>query len=179
MPENMDRENLIQTARDTTKDVFATMLGMEAVPLATRTEEGGPGPSDGVVGIIGIAGTWVGTGIVICQAGLACKAASAMMMTEYTSVNEEVLDAMGEITNMIIGNIKTNLEDRYGTMGISVPTVVFGRNFATRTVSRGEWVIVSFVVADEDFQVHVNLALNPNQPQTVVPGFVRTEPVLA
>jgi chemotaxis protein CheX len=103
-----------------------------------------------------------------------------MLMSEYTSVVDDVLDAMGEITNMIIGNIKTVLEDRYGQMGISVPTVVYGRNFATRTVSRGEWVIVSFSVGGQILQVHINLARNPAESsESIVPGFRRTEPVLA
>jgi len=177
--EQMDRDYLVRIAQSTTQEVFSTMLMMEATPLAARAEDGGPGPTDGVVGIIGIAGAWVGTGIVICKASLACRASSAMMMAEYDTVNEDVLDAMGEITNMIIGNIKTNLEERYGVMGISVPTVVYGRNFATRTVSRGEWVIVLFEIGGEEFQVHINLAPNPANTAPVTPGFLRTEPVLA
>ena len=30
-----------------------------------------------------------------------------MLMTEYTAICEDVLDAVAEITNMIIGNVKT------------------------------------------------------------------------
>ena len=33
-----------------------------------------------------------------------------MLMTESTAVNEEVLDAVAEMTNMIIGSVKTDLE---------------------------------------------------------------------
>lgn len=180
MAEQMDLDFLIETVKSTTRDVFSTMLMMEAEPQSTRADDGAPGPTDGVVGIIGIAGSWVGTGIIICCPELACRASSAMLMSEYTTVVDDVLDAMGEITNMIIGNIKTALEDRYGQMGISVPTVVYGRNFATRTVSRGEWVIVNFSVGGQVLQVHINLAPNPVEGNaTVVPGFKRTEPVLA
>lgn len=179
MAEKMDLEFLIETVKSTTRAVFSTMLMMEAEPLSNRDEEAGPGPTDGVVGIIGIAGSWVGTGIIICCQDLACRASSSMLMSEYTTVNDDVLDAMGEITNMIIGNVKTVLEDRYGPMGISVPTVVYGRNFATRTVSRGEWVIVRFSVGGQTLQVHLNLAANPADNSRVVPGFRRTEAVLA
>lgn len=180
MAETIDLDFLIEAVKSTTRDVFSTMLMMEAEPQPILPGKGVPGPTDGVVGIIGIAGTWVGTGIIICTPELACQASSSMLMCEYATVNDDVLDAMGEITNMIIGNIKTMLEDRYGSMGISVPTVVYGRNFATRTVSRGEWVIVSFKVAGQVLQVHINLAPNPSQgAHHVVPGFVRSDAVLA
>ena len=180
MAETMDLEFLIETVKSTTRDVFSTMLMMEADPQEMRAEGSAPGPTDGVVGIIGIAGSWVGTGIIICCPELACRASGAMLMSEYATVNDDVLDAMGEITNMIIGNTKTVLEERYGPMGISVPTVVYGRNFATRTVSRGEWVIVCFSVGGQILQVHLNLAANPAESNhRIVPGFRRTEAVLA
>jgi len=184
----MDTDLLVETVKSTTKDVFGTMLMMEAEPVRVSrfpsstdgtTNADHAGLVDGVVGIIGIAGSWVGTGIIMCSPDLACKASSAMMMSEYAAVNGEVLDAMGEITNMIIGNIKTSLEDRYGAMGISVPTVVYGRNFATRTVSRGEWVIIGFRAADENLEIHINLAPNPRSGDKITPGFIRTEALIA
>lgn len=184
----MDTEFLIEMVKLNTREVFSTMLMMEAEPTRVRrvpsstdstTNADHAGLVDGVVGIIGIAGTWVGTGIIMCSPELACQASSAMMMSEYNAVNGEVLDAVGEITNMIIGNIKTSLEERYGSMGISVPTVVYGRNFATRTVSRGEWVVLGFRVGAESMEIHINLALNPRAEEKVTPGFIRTEPVLA
>ena len=52
-----------------------------------------------------------------------------MLMTEASAVNEEVLDAMAELTNMVIGNVKTKLESQLGPLGLSIPTVVYGRNF--------------------------------------------------
>ncbi len=56
-----------------------------------------------------------------------------MLMTEAPSVNEDVLDAVAELTNMIIGNVKTELEAQVGPLGLSIPTVVYGRNFQTKT----------------------------------------------
>ncbi len=59
-----------------------------------------------------------------------------MLMTEAPSVNEDVLDAVAELTNMIIGSVKTDLESQLGPLGLSIPTVVFGRNFRTRSAGR-------------------------------------------
>jgi chemotaxis protein CheX len=52
-----------------------------------------------------------------------------MLLAEDSSVSEEVLDAIAEVTNMIIGHVKSSLERHLGPLGLSIPTVVFGRNF--------------------------------------------------
>ena len=66
-----------------------------------------------------------------------------MLMTESTAVDEDVLDAVAELTNMIIGSVKTDLEQHLGPLGLSIPTVVFGRNFKTRTSANTEWIVVA------------------------------------
>ena len=82
-------------------------------------------------------------------------------MAEYTSVNEDVLDAIAEITNMIIGNVKTLLEVDLGPMGLSIPTVIFGRNFASRTAGTFEWSVVPFVLDGE--KIHIQICLAPQK----------------
>jgi chemotaxis protein CheX len=67
-----------------------------------------------------------------------------MLMTEATAVNEEVLDAMAELTNMIVGNVKTELESKLGPLGLSIPTVVYGRNFKTKTAGTTDWISLRF-----------------------------------
>ena len=47
---------------------------------------------------------------------------------------------MAELTNMIIGSVKTDLESQLGPLGLSIPTVVFGRNFKTRSAGTAEWI---------------------------------------
>ena len=65
-------------------------------------------------------------------------------MTPYDAIDEDVLDAVAEVTNMIIGNVKTALENRLGAMGLSTPTVIYGRNFQTRSSGNQEWTVVPF-----------------------------------
>src|SRR5690242_5016273 len=84
-------------------NVFSTMLGLELPPAEIALEHGTPEPNDGVVSFIGIAGTWAGTGSITCSPTLACKICSQMLMVEAAAVDAEVLDAVAELTNMIIG----------------------------------------------------------------------------
>jgi chemotaxis protein CheX len=69
------------------------------------------------------------------------------------SVNEDVLDAVAEVSNMIIGNVKTFLEDRLGSMALSIPTVVFGRNYQTRSAHVLQWTVVPFRSGGEIMEV--------------------------
>ena len=149
-------ESLVRSAGD----VFSTMLGSELASAEVTIERITADPNDGVVSFIGIAGTWVGTGSLTCSPTVACRICAAMLMTEAPAVNEDVLDAVAELTNMIIGSVKTDLESELGPLGLSIPTVVFGRNFKTRSAGTAEWIHVRFLWDDEPLLIKMCLAAN-------------------
>jgi chemotaxis protein CheX len=166
MPEGITEEKLAQAIRESTKEVFSTMLGLEVEPMNSYIENSAPGPSEGVVSLIGLAGRWVGTGSVSCSPEFARKASSQLLMTEFGAVDAEVLDAVAEITNMIIGNVKTVIEEDLGPLGLSIPTVIYGRNFTTRSVGKNEWVVVPFLSDGERMEVQLCLAPAKNGQST-------------
>ncbi|HTX36187.1 MAG TPA: chemotaxis protein CheX [Bryobacteraceae bacterium] len=141
----MKLEELIVTGiRHATTEVFSTMLGVELESAEVSIEAGEPEANDGVVSLIGLAGPWVGTGSVTCSPEVACRVCSQMLMTEASAVNEEVLDAVAELTNMIIGGVKNGLEPELGALCLSIPTVVFGKNFRTKSAGTAEWIVLRF-----------------------------------
>lgn len=134
------------------------MMGIEPHRGTPSIDSPGPGPIGGVSAMVGIVGTWSGTGAVSCDEALACKLAGAMLMSQYDKVDDDVLDAMGEIANMVIGNIKTNLESDLGALQLGVPTVTYGRDFATRSTVKTSWTLVPFECDGETLFVQVLLA---------------------
>ena len=155
----MNLEHSIEEAlRASTRRVFTTMLGTEGEGGEVSLEATTPEANDGVVALIGVAGPWTGTGCVSCSPKLACAICSRMLMTETTSVNDEVLDAIAELTNMIIGGAKTDLETELGPLGLSIPTVIYGRNFKTKSAIHSEWVVVRFRLDDERLEIKLCLA---------------------
>src|SRR5690242_19577030 len=124
---SIDHEQLIGIVRAATTEVLSTMFGMEVTEEPAYTEQAGAPSTEGVLAFVGLAGKWAGTGALGCSASLACYLCSQMLMTEYTAMNDEVLDAVAELTNMIIGNVKPQLEEQLGPMGLSIPTVFYGR----------------------------------------------------
>lgn len=168
----LSHNELVQIVRAATDEVCVTMLAVNPEQRDAYQDTTAALSSNGVVSLIGLAGAWIGTGSISCSANLACKVAGCLMMTEYDSVTDEVLDAVAEVTNMIIGNVKTSLEEHLGPMGLSIPTVIHGRNFASRTVGTQEWSIVPFTIAGEILEVQLCLAQNreAGRPRLSVAG---------
>jgi chemotaxis protein CheX len=151
---------IVGCIKQASANVFAMMLGVEIGEGEVSVENGTPESNDGIVALIGLAGSWTGAGMISCTPALACRICSQMLMTESTAVDEEVLDAVAELTNMIIGSVKTDLEEHLGPLGLSIPTVVFGRNFRTRSAGTTEWIAVRFHWDGECLLVRVCLARN-------------------
>jgi chemotaxis protein CheX len=157
----MDQQKIVDTVSRAAKDVFGTMLGLEIEVGEPFDEKTFPPESQKVVALIGLAGQWIGTGVIGCSPEFACRIASIMLMAEYQAVNEDVLDAMAEMANMIFGNVKTELEEDLGGLGLSIPTVIFGRNFATRSVGQQAWTVFPLKAGSDEMEL--KFCLMPNR----------------
>ncbi len=152
------QELITDSIQKAAAEVFSTMLAVELPPGEIAIEQVSPPVNDGVVSLIGLAGPWVGLGSIACSPAVACRICSLMLMMETTAVNEDVLDAVAELTNMVIGSVKNDLETHLGQLALSIPTVVFGRNFKTRSAGSSEWIVVRFPWEGEKFAVKLFLA---------------------
>ncbi|MCX6592952.1 MAG: chemotaxis protein CheX [Acidobacteria bacterium] len=166
-------EQLADMVRNATLDVCSTMLGVEATAQPFQLTGTMSGPQDGVFATVGMAGRCTGSGTLAMNETLARKLAGTFMMSEYESVNGDVLDAIGEMANMVVGNVKTELEGIMGTIGLSIPTVVFGRNFRTKNLSKTAVVTISFMC--DGSELLVSLALNETELEEseVTSGFLQ------
>ncbi len=171
----MEQEVIVKTVSKATKDVFGTMLGLEIEIGESYIETASPAESQKVVALIGLAGQWIGTGVIGCSPEFACRIASLMLMAEYPGVNEDVLDAMAEMANMIFGNVKTELEEQLGVLGLSIPTVIFGRNFATRSVGQQAWTIFPIKAGDDEMEL--KFCLMPNRDLQMSHRHARVQPI--
>jgi chemotaxis protein CheX len=166
----MTNPEMVTAITTSTREVFSMMLGID-VTAGEPFLDDSAGTDSGVLALLGLAGAWVGTGSISCSADMACRIASQMLMAEYPSINDEVLDAMAEVANMVIGNVKTKLEETLGTMNLSTPTVIYGRNFETRRVGSREWVSVPFRCEGGIVNVQVCLAEAKAGGTVFRPGF--------
>ena len=152
------RQMLVEAIQKAAHEVFVTMLDLEPVTGDAFTESLPQPSGDGLVAFVGLSGRWAGIGSVCCPTALACNWSGRMLMTECTSLDADVLDAVAELTNMLIGNVKTELEAKLGPMGLSIPTVIFGRNFQMKSARNVEWTVVPFTCEGERFEIKLCLA---------------------
>ena len=78
-----------------------------------------------------------------------------MLMMEPGTVlpDSELVDAIGELTNMVGGNIKTELFQKTPLFDISIPSVYIGEDLQRRSVSDDLCFLVPFKVGELEFSV--------------------------
>ena len=149
---------LVEYARSATASVFSTMLDMEVIPKPEHLDQTPPKITDGVMALVGIAGPWIGAGVITCSARSAIDVCNHLLSADEDSVNDDVLDAVGEVANMIIGNIKTMVEEHLGPLCLSIPTVVYGHNFTSRSAGNDNWVVLPFEYGGDVIAIRICLA---------------------
>src|SRR5580698_1846820 len=160
--DTVTQKDIEQAISKASREVFETMLNLPLeIDPSVMQKVIEPETFHGVVALVGVAGSWAGTGHISCTPEFAQKLAGALLMAEYDSVNEEVLDAVAEVANMIIGNVKTIFEERLGPLGLTVPTVIFGRNYQTRSAGVKDWVLARLHSGDESMDI--NFCLMPSR----------------
>jgi len=99
------------------------------VPLLPR-QPGQPGPAPGArtfTGCVQITGAWEGAVTVHCSEALAKLLTAAMFLVDPADTTpEEVTDALGELANMVGGNVKALLPE---PCRISLPAVADGIDY--------------------------------------------------
>jgi chemotaxis protein CheX len=75
--------------------------------------------------IIGLSGEARGAVVISMKEELALRLAGHFSKTEFSGLNEDVKDVIGEVVNIIAGNAKKRLESEFA-LSISLPTIVCG-----------------------------------------------------
>lgn len=126
-------------------NTFRTMLSCEARRGALGIAKTG-GRHFPISGVIGLSGNAVGVVVINLSEEVALKAASALLMTECHEVDAEVVDAVGELANVVAGRAKAELEEF--DLSVSLPSVITGRGHEIRFPSAAEVISVPY---DTDF----------------------------
>jgi chemotaxis protein CheX len=111
-----------------------------------------------ISGIIGLTGSATGSLAVSFSESAIIKIVSNMLGENIKSLDSDIKDAVGEITNMISGVSRKNLEADGFYIQAAIPTVVSGKNHSIAHVMGGPSLIIPFEIDDGPFVVDVCLA---------------------
>ncbi len=120
----MAPDELAEIIRNSTHSVFSTMLGTELSPLEAL-DDPNPFMQSEVIGFIGLAGDFAGYVSIHVTRQQATDFTARLIGVDIAEVTseDEIRDAVGEITNMLAGSVKTALS-ALGLVEVALPTVV-------------------------------------------------------
>lgn len=150
-------EDIVKDIADATKTLFETMIMMDLKYDHSLLSDQTNIKTDVTV-LVSFMGKYHGIVGLFCSKSLSLKMASSMLMEEMTDFTPDAIDAIGEISNMIAGNVKTKISADYGEMGLSIPIILLGNNVTTNNTSlscitKEPWLMTYFKSGDETFNV--------------------------
>ncbi len=147
---------LINPFIEGTLNVLSTMASTEAEAGKPYLKKDQVARGD-ISGIIGLTGETKGTISVSFTEKSILSIVSKMFGEEMTELNDEIKDAVGEITNMISGQARQKLEELGKTLKAAIPTVVMGKDHTISHMTEHQIVAVPFSTANGEFTIEVCL----------------------
>lgn len=124
-------------------DLKMRVVGVTKIPVQL--------PDAPVTGMIGLSGKCTGFLSLTMPERVATLAVSGLSMEEYTTVNAQVVDGVGEMTNIIAGGLKTKLYNTAWMINnITIPSVILGNNYQISYSKGIEFCGITFEVDDPD-----------------------------
>ncbi|MCX7713069.1 MAG: chemotaxis protein CheX [Chthoniobacterales bacterium] len=125
----MPETELLRIINKSVPEIFQTMAGMKTEPRAGLVDAPRPSILQGITGSVSLSGKASGVVYTAFSLNLASKVASNVLGMSDLSEND-VSDVIGEFTNMITGNLKSQLADNGYPCQLSIPTVMRGREIS-------------------------------------------------
>lgn len=135
-------------------EVFATMIFIEITPGAPLTGRDDTIDSN-LTSMIGLAGDLRGVLAVHCPEEAAKGITGAMLGMDLDKVDEDVKDAIGEITNMVAGGLKTALLSEGTEIELAIPTTAVGKSIRTSGFTGASRFIIPFTTPVGNFGIEL------------------------
>ena len=155
--------------------IYGTMEVMETMAFVkpsagkpfAKTDDAAHGDVSGIIGMTGDAtGSLAMSFSEACIIGLVSK----MLGETHTEMNKNVLDAVGELTNMISGSARKMMEKDDLKVVAAIPTIVFGKAHTVRHIIKGPSIVIPFKTEVGEFVIDVCLRSNVQARQAQLPA---------
>jgi len=140
-------------------DVFKTMLGLPAVLTERDKDQAEPwpplspvpnDPKPHIVGTVGFLGDASGLIYIYLEEAFAAQCTASLLGMTAAELKEAgpetVNDAVGELTNMIVGVFKNGLCDSGFSCKLTIPSILRGSNFCVASTGTSRRFTYSFEV---------------------------------
>ncbi len=134
--------------------VLKTMAEIEAKPGKPFLKNGDVARGD-VSAVIGITGAAQGSMALIFTEECIKNIASNLLGEDFVEVNNEVRDAVGELTNMICGDARRRLAEQGFVLQAGIPSIIDGKGHSIGHIADGPHLVVPFDTSNGSFMVEV------------------------
>jgi chemotaxis protein CheX len=149
--------SIINPFINATMNVLNTMAFVKAKPGKPYLKKDDTARGD-VTGVIGVTGQAHGTISVTFEENSILKIVSNMFGEKIETLDHEVADAVGELTNMISGQARMELEQNGKIFEAAIPSVITGRGHKIIHITDGPKIAIPFTIDSGSFTIEVCLA---------------------
>jgi chemotaxis protein CheX len=138
------------------KEIFSTMVMMEISVSGDTLTKSLP-LTESISGVIGLAGTYKGVLAVHIPYKVAMAITGSFLGMDIDEINEDVEDAVGELANMLGGNVKSILSENGRDIDLSLPSTISGRQYDFQPTKEAERIIIPFKCDAGEFSIDLLL----------------------
>lgn len=155
LPEGLTGDELTKRLAEDIREVFSTMVDMNDLIHLPMQIDAMTQFENCVTAMVGLVGTY--SGVVYLHAPLrqALAMTAGMLGVEVGEFNEDVRDALGEITNMVAGSFKQNLSRGGADIRLSTPSVITGKDYMVAARNPNDTITLHFATDPDWFVVSV------------------------
>lgn len=145
---------LVNPFINATINVLETMafVNVTAGKPYLKTDSTAVGDVSGIIGLTGVAN---GTISVTFEEKCILEVVSNMLGETMKELNYDITDAVGELTNMISGQARRELEEMGKVFKAAIPTVVSGKKHSIRHYTNGPKIAIPFKTGNGSFTIEV------------------------
>jgi chemotaxis protein CheX len=150
-------EQHAQIIIDSTQEIFSSMIMLEVTPGEPFNRKQSM-LKDSISGIIGLAGNTKGLLAIHLPTKAALAVTTAFLGMDVDEIDEDVRDAIGELANMLGGNIKSALDPKGSEIQLSMPSSISGEEYSIDCIADADEISVPFDLDGTTFLVELQLA---------------------
>ena len=154
----VELQNYVEPFVEVTVNTFKEFVGIDVSPGHPHFLDPEKYYEWDISAVIGLSGAVKGAVIVSMKTELAIKLTDMLTGDSHTEIDADVVDAIGEINNIISGNIKPKVPNG-DKIVISIPTIVKGKEHSIAWPSRQTRILCIPHKAFENDIFHLMVAI--------------------
>jgi len=154
----VELQNYVEPFVEVTVNTFKEFVGIDISPRHPHFLDPDKGFEWDISAVIGLSGVVKGAVIISMKADLAIKLTDMLTDDTHSEIDADVIDAIGEINNIIAGNIKPKVPNG-DKIVISIPTIIKGKEHSIAWPSKQTRILCIPHKAFENDIFHLMVAI--------------------